>query len=52
MDLFPNGWQENWIVAQIGMAYLLAGDLRTATPAAQFVINVWDKQPDLSNKLY
>lgn len=52
MDLFPNGWQENWIAAQIGMAYLLAGDLRTATQAAQFVINVWDKQPDLPNKLY
>ena len=46
------GWQENWITAQAGMAYLFAGDLRSAMKSAQFVIDVWDKQMELPNKLY
>lgn len=51
-ELNPVGWQENWIAAQAGMAYLFAGDIRTAIQAAEYIINVWDKQPDLPNKLY
>jgi len=46
------GWQENWITAQAGMAYLFAGDIRSAIQSAQFIIDVWDKQPELPNKLY
>jgi len=51
-ELKPNGWQENWITAQSGMAYLLAGDIRTAIQAAEFIIDVWERQPDLPNKMY
>jgi len=51
-ELNPVGWQENWITAQIGMAYLLAGDFRSAVQAAEFIISVWDRQPALPNKMY
>lgn len=51
-ELNPNGWQENWIAAQDGMAYLIAGDLRSAIQAAEFIIDIWDRQPDLPNKFY
>jgi hypothetical protein len=51
-NLQPIDWQESWISAQIGMAYLLAGDVRTANDVGQFLLDVWDKQPCIDKKLY
>lgn len=51
-NLEPNGLCENWTSAQIGMAFLLAGEIEVARKTGDFLIKNWEMQNDIENQLF
>lgn len=51
-DLKPHSWHENWTSAQVGMAFLMAGDISIAEDVGNFLKYMWDIQPEIPEKLY
>lgn len=52
VNLEPQSWHENWTSAQVGMAFLMAGDISTAKDVGEFLKYMWNIQPELPEKLY
>lgn len=51
-DLNASPRIETWISAQVGLAFMLVGNLDTAERVGEFLIRSYDLQPDISQQLY